>query len=194
MPRCDQPRRQRRACPATIWCWTASCTNTGDSAAARTVAWAHTWRGWSSDRGHANGSAHTRSSSSPPATTRDHLALGDVHAAGAAAADYASIDRNGELMTVNTAKPSVFDAGLPTLELRRHRHSAGDLSAVPGRRSRMRRSRWAPSDPRCSRTNWRGPCCATRGSSFRRHPPVCARHHVGSVVGQGDPQHPEHGG
>ena len=34
-------------------------------------------------------------------------------------------------MTVDAAKPSVFDAGLPTLQLRHHRHPAADLSSVP---------------------------------------------------------------
>src|SRR3954454_10919591 len=47
--------------------------------------------------------------------TRDHLAVSHIHIAVADAADRRPFGLTGGLMTVNTAKPSVFDAGLPTL-------------------------------------------------------------------------------
>jgi hypothetical protein len=96
-------------------------------------------------------------------------------------------------MTVGTAKPSVFDAGLPTLsygltdtpqEIYPQFRAAQEIAPIalgPIARSAFVQSRQG----RASRPPVRRP----EGDT-----PVRTRHHVWSAVGQGDPQHLEHGG
>ncbi len=96
-------------------------------------------------------------------------------------------------MTAAT-KPSVFDAGLPVLDY--------DITATPPQdiypqfRAAQQQAPIAlgPVGPEVlsyelARTVLRDP----PGSGIAGNSPVRPRHHVGSAVGPGDAQHPEHG-
>ena len=124
---------------------------------------------------------------------RDHVAVGDVHPA--ARCPYGSSRPPKEChATVDAAKAERVRCGSAHAELRHHRHSAADLSAVPrGAAGRADRAR----SHRAGGAVLRYGAHRTARPTVRRpagHPPVRTRHHVGAVVGQGDPQHPEHGG
>ena len=74
--------------------------------------------------------------------------------------------RHRQAQRLRRRTPDAAATTSPTLRRRSIRSS--------GRRSRPRRSRWDPLGPRCSRTNLRGRCSATRGSSFRQAS-ICPR-------------------
>ena len=95
--------------------------------------------------------------------TRDQVAIRHVHVAGAAAADSPSTDRTGDFMTVDTAKPSVFDAGLPTLN---YDFTETPQDICPQFRAAQRAAPIAlgPIGPEVLSTIWPGRVCAIHGS------------------------------
>ena len=91
-------------------------------------------------------------------------------------------------MTVDTASPSVFDAGLPTLDTTSPPLPPSSIHGS-GRPSNRRPSRWDRSGPRSFPTNLCGRCCVTPLHDPARHEPDGPGHHVGTAVGQ-DRQQP----
>ena len=116
LPRSDQPRRKRRAIRRRLRARRQAAQALGIRRRAAPMPRCPSGPDGTQARGHRMAFPDTGIRARARVHTGDHLAVCHVHAAGVATAALCRRFCQGDHMTVDTAKPSVFDAGLPTLD------------------------------------------------------------------------------